>query len=392
MTDIPYNPFARDFYINPRPVYRRLRDEAPVYWAKESNLWALSRYDDVRAALQNWRQFSNEAGDGSSGPAGALFKEYPHLLMFDPPRHTELRKILATLITPDRMLGLKNGVQSLVCDLLRPHEGQAQFDLTVDFAQSLPPFVIADLLGISREHAPALMDAVDRLADYNQPDIATATAAAIGDLRDFYVDYFRHRASRPAGDDIVWRLMEAGDAGLLSKNETIGFAILVTIAGGETTTKMIGNMAMLLFKNPEQRSLLVQSPSLMRGAVEEALRYAGSTHMLTRTLTEDLQMHGQSMRAGDTVAMIFNSANNDERKFEDPDRFDIQRDIKGSHLAFGGGVHACIGAPLARLELSVAMEELLKRWPNYALDEDNLERHYNPFVFGYKKLPLLTAG
>lgn len=386
--EVLYNPFNPKFYDNPRPIYRRLRDEAPAYWSEPANLWALSRYEDVKAALLNWRVFSSEAGHGSSGPAGELFKEYPHLLMFDPPRHSDLRRVLSGLLTPQRMHDLKDAVRELVCNLLDPFVGEKGFDLTDDFAGHLPPLVIADLLGIPRADAPLLMRAVDKLADYSNPNIMQATLEAVHELRDYYADYFRERRKRPAGDDIVWHLLEAVRAGVLAENEALGFAILVTIAGGETTIKMITNLALLLYRNPDQRALLVAEPELTRNTVEEGLRYAGSTHMLTRTLTEDVELHGQTMRKGDTVALIFSAANQDERKFADPDRFDIRRKLRGDHLAFGGGVHACLGAPLARLELTVAFEEMLKRWPQFEIDETGLERHMNPYVTGYRKMPM----
>lgn len=386
-TDIPYNPFLRDFYVDPRPVYRRLRDEAPVYWAKDCNLWVLSRYDDVRAGLLNWKVFSNEAGSGSNGEVGEVFQQAPNLLMFDPPRHTHLRKIIARLITPQRMMGLKDYIRTRVNELLDPLEGEAEFDLTQDFADPLPTRVIADLLGIPQEDAPMLMKAVDKLADHGPGNVEKRTAEALTELCDYYSAYFRERAKRPAGDDIVWHLMEASRSGLLSDAETLGFAILVTIAGGETTTKMIGNMALALFDHPDQKALLAEAPDLTRNAIEESLRYNSSTHMLTRTLTEDFTLHGQTMRAGDSVAMIFNSANNDERKFADPDQYDIRRVIRGDHLAFGAGVHACLGAPLARLELTVAFEEIMRRWPNFQLDKERMVRYFNPFTSGFRHMP-----
>ncbi len=190
--------------------------------------------------------------------------------MFDPPRHTDLRKVLATLITPDRMLSLKDATHARVRDLLTPLQDVHSFDITRDFAEHLPPMIIADLLGVPSEHVPLLMRAVDKLADYNQPDIMTATKEAIYELRDFYVAFFKERRKRPPGDDIVWRLLEASDSGLLAENETVGFAILVTIAGGETTTKMIGNMAKLLLHHPDQRRMLVEAPNLVKSAVEES--------------------------------------------------------------------------------------------------------------------------
>jgi cytochrome P450 len=388
---ICYNPFAAGFYENPRPVYQRLRDEDPVHWSPECNFWVLSRYDDVRAAVLNWKVYSNEAGAGSTGEVGVFFKDYPSPLMFDPPRHTGMRRVLATLITPQRMHALREPIREMVRALLDPLAGADGFDLTRDFAEVLPSLVIADLLGVPRADAPVLMQAVEKMADFGQPDIGRATAEAICSLRDYYQEYFRLRAKLAPGDDIIWHLVEAVRDGILAENEALGFAITVTIAGGETTTKMIGNMALLLCQHPEQRRLLVESPDLMRSAIEEALRHSGSTHMMTRTLTEDVVLHGHAMRCGETVALVFNAANNDERKFADPDAFDVRRVIKGDHVAFGAGVHACIGAPLARLEIAVSMEEILARWPNFSMGE-GAERYHNPFVSGFRKLPFITGA
>ena len=391
MDAISYNPFAEDFYADlekKRALYRCLRNEAPAHWDAQANMWVLSRYEDVRSALQNWKMFSSEAGGGSFGEAGEWYKEYPNLLMFDPPRHTRMRRILAGLITPDRMNGLAGQIREIVTDLLDSLDAHAGFDLTQDFATKVPSLVIADLLGIPREDAPILMAAVNKLADYHQADPETATREALSSMADYYTDFMNRRAKGEPGDDIIWHLLEGMRNGILERNEAIGYAILTTIAGGETTTHMIGHVAHLLYIHPDQRELLLESPELMRNAIEEALRFNSSTQMLTRTLTEDFTIHGQTMPAGDTVALIFNSANNDDRKYSDPDRFDIQREHKRDHLAFGGGVHACIGAPLARLELVIVLEELLKRWPRYELDLDKAVQHRNPFVTGWHSLPL----
>lgn len=383
---IVFNPYVRGFYDNPRPLYRRMRDESPVHWSPEIKFWALSRYDDVRDALRNWKVFS--VAQGTSGPGSEAFADYPHLLMLDPPRHTQLRKVANVLMAPDKLLALEDSIRAQTCEILDRHLDAGEMDLTEDFAALLPAQVINDLLGLPREDAPMLTDWVDTLADFGAPDKKGRMSSSIQKIRDYYVEKFHDRMNRPAGDDIVWHLMDGVRQGIMAENEAIGFGILFTIAGGETTTKLIGNMAWLLHQYPEQRELLLARPELMGNAIEETLRYDSTTHIQTRTLTEDFTLHGQTMKQGDIVALMFNSANNDERKFEDPDRFDITREPTGSLLAFGGGLHACLGAPLARLEIRVVFEELLKRWPRYGIHGERAVRYYNPFTRGYRHLPL----
>lgn len=380
-----FDPYQRGFYDNPRPLYKRLRDESPVHWSPEVGWWALSRYDDVKDALRNWKVFS--AASGTSGPDSIAFADYPFLLMLDPPRHTQLRRIATALLAPDKLLALEASVRAQTCEIFDRFRDSEEMDLTEDFAAILPAQIIQDILGLPREEAAMLTEWVDHLAESgdNQRE---RLQASIVNLRDYFVEKFRERRHRPAGDDIVWQLMDGVRQGLMEEREAIGFGIIFTIAGSETTTKMIGNMAWLLFQHPEQRQLLLARPDLITGAAEEALRYNSTTHIQTRTVKEDFTLHGQTMKAGDTVALLFNSANNDERKFDDPDRFDITREPTSDFLAFGAGIHACLGAPLARMEIRVAMEELLKRWPAYDILSDRCQRYFNPFTQGYRQLPL----
>jgi len=389
--DIVFNPLARDFYANPRPLYRRLRDEAPVFWSEQARFWALSRYDDVSAAARDWKRYSHAAGGGSSGDSGERFREFPFLLMFDPPRHTALRNWIRPLLSPARLLALEASVRALARELLAPFEGAAELDLTQDFAARLPALVIHDIVGLPREDAAMLTGWVDDLADHGHPEFPRSAARAINCIADYYVGKFAERRGRPAGDDLLWHLVEAVENGVMPENEAVGFGLLMTIAGAETTTKMIGNTAVVLQQHPDQRALLLERPELLPNAIEEALRYNSTTHIMTRTLTTDVELHGRTMRAGDCVALLYNSANNDERRFADPDRFDITRDIQGRHIAFGGGIHACLGAPLARLEIRVAFEEILARWPGFTVHPERGERYFNPFTQGYRRLPMRLA-
>jgi cytochrome P450 len=307
----------------------------------------------------------------------------------DPPKHTRLRKVLSSILTPDKFLSMEASVRNRVTYLLAPFESATSMDLTEDFAAPLPPQVIADLLGIPQEDAPVLMEAVDLLADYGEGNLIERTKAALDQLNRYYEDRFKIRSRQEPGTDIVWQLLASTENNILTHDEAVGFAVQLTIAGGETTTKLIGNMAWLLDKNPAQRALLLEQPELLPSAIEEALRYDSSTHMLTRILNEDIELHGQRMQKGQLVALVFNAANNDERKFDDPDKFDITRgNALRDHLAFAGGPHACLGAPLARLETRVAFEELLKRWPNFRIIESGIKRYFNPFTKGFRNLPI----
>ncbi|GAB3315170.1 cytochrome P450 [Haliea atlantica] len=389
---IEFNFYDPHFYDNPRPLYRRLRDESPCHWSDSTQCWVLSRYEDVRNAAHNWKVFSCAAGGGTSGDSGEYFAEYPNLLMMDPPKHTAMRNFIRPLLSPARLVAMEDIVRSTTRDLLAPFEGADSMDLTADFAEYLPALMVSEILGIPREDAAALNHLVDLLADGEQPNGEERAKTSIQKLSEYYDEALTQRESSPPGDDLLYHLLQAVKQGTMPRNEAIGFGIMLSIAGAETTTKMIGNMAILLQQNPDQRRLLLESPELMDGAIEEAMRYNSTTHIMTRTLTADYELHGQALREGQMVALLYNSANNDERQFEDPDRFDITRDNQGRHLGFGSGLHACLGAPLARLEIKVALQEILQRWPNFSVHPEQGKRYVGPFTQGYRFLPMQLKG
>lgn len=383
-----FNPFDPEFCANARPVHERLREEAPLFWSPASNAWVLSRYDDVRNVVLNWKVFSNAAGDGSVGEKGKFFHEYPILIMFDPPRHTELRRILAGHFAPAAMRELRDWTRAEIIRQFDALAGRHRIDLIADFAEMFPNQVIGRMMGLPPEDLRFLADCADAITDVLHPDFHANITRAFAEMSDYFDRFLTDRASRPAGPDISWRLVMAERDDEITRKEAIGFANILGLAGGETTTKMIGHAALALFHHPEQRAELVKSPELIPNAMEEALRYNSSTHTLNRTLKTDVELHGKTLAKGETVAILLNSANNDPRKFANPDAFNIHRRLRGGdHLAFGAGVHACLGAPLARMELVLIFEEMLKRWPNYRIDESAIVRRDGPVTQGYKALP-----
>jgi cytochrome P450 len=386
---VEYSPFDRDIVHNPFPAYRALRDEAPVYHNEQVGFWALSRYDDVVTAHLDTDVFSSANGVTIEG----IDQGMPFLIVKDPPEHTWHRKIAGRMFTPRRINALEPFIRTTAASLLDKVADADEFDLIENFSFRLPLDVISELIGIPetvREHVHSLSD---RLAARDETGMVTEDAALAGlELAQVFVDLVAERRRHP-GNDVITTLMNTevtdddGNTRSLDDNELANRFLELAFAGHETVAKLIPNGVIALSWYPDQRHELAADPGLMPNAVEEMLRWDPPSHYQGRWTTRDVELHGTVIPAGQRVILITASAVHDERKYPDPELFDIHRDID-RHVSFGFGRHLCLGAALARLETRVAFEELLKRFPDFTFDETGVERAYSSNVRGLARLPL----
>jgi cytochrome P450 len=386
-----YDPFDWETAHNPYPVYRWLRDEAPVYYNERLGFWALSRYDDVVAAHLNTDDFSSAHGVTIEG----MEKDAPFLIVKDPPEHTAHRKIVGRLFTPRRIAELEPFVRRTAAGLLDRLRDADRFDVVEDFSFRLPLDVISELIGIPASVREQVHQLSDRIAV--RDDSVVMSDDAIGatlELAVLFTDLVRDRRARP-GDDVITMLMntpveeEDGSQRLLTDDELAGRFLELSFAGHETVAKLIPNGVVALAWFPDARRSLVADPSLMPNAVEEMLRWDPPSHYQGRWTARDVEVRGTVIPAEQRVILVTGSAVHDERKYPEPDLFDIRRDID-RHVSFGFGRHLCLGASLARLETRVAFEELLRRFPDFTIDETGAERHVSVNVRGLAKLPLVV--
>jgi cytochrome P450 len=385
-TAVEFDPYSYEIHEDPYPVYRRLRDEAPAYFNARRRFWTLSRYDDVRVASNDWRTFTSSQGITVEPLRKGI---EPHIIEMDPPRHTQLRALVSRAFTPNRITQLEDPIRARTRALIAPFAATGRVDVIADFAALLPMAVIGEMLGVPAADQDRLRYSADALL-HREPDTDELTPAGIEGAATLY-RYFdaliRDRRQQP-GDDLVSVLVAAEEQGhALTHSELLGFCFLLIIAGNETTTKLLGNAVFWLAENPDQRAAVAQDPTLVAGAVEETLRYDGSTQAMARCLTHDVELHGEQLHAGTKVLLLFGSANRDERRWPDADRFDVRRDTAG-HFAFGHGIHHCLGAALARLEARVALEELLPVLGDYEVDKERSRRVHSGNVRGFASLPL----
>jgi cytochrome P450 len=352
-----YDPARKDFAERAIEIYRTLRDEHPVYRNEQRGTWALSRYEDVRRAAADTETFSSERTSIAMGLR-------PMIQQLDPPRHDALRNLLWRAFTPTRVAAMEPRMRELAGGLIDDFADRGRCDLLHEFASQLPSLVIGELIGIPPERRKAFLQWTEALITANP-----GRARAVNPSAPIYEEFGklleeRRRAPR---DDLMSALIEAElDGQRLSEEELLGFCFLLVVGGNDTTTNLIANGAVLLARHPAQRDELIRDPALIPGAVEEMLRYDSPTQALPRKATRDIELHGCTIRTGEEVSLVWGAGNHDERRFADPERFDIHRP-DNRHLALGHGVHFCMGSHLARLEGRVAFEELLRRIPDYGL-------------------------
>ena len=393
--ELYYDPYDIEIDSNPYPVWKRMREEAPLYHNEKYNFYALSRYEDVARELPNFETY--RSGRGTT--ADILFNNIevpPGILLFeDPPLHDLHRRLLSRVFTPRRMLSVESLVRGFCVRELDPLIGAGGFDFIADLGAMMPMRTIGYLLGIPEEDQESIRDrsvANIEMSKGRQP--GEVNRNLVEDTIVLFAEYIEWRANHPS-DDLMTELLQAeidepdGIRRPLSRTEVLAYTAMIAGAGNETTARLIGFMGQLLSDHPDQRRELVANPSLIPGAIEETLRYEPPSPVQARYVAHDAEHYGQVVPEGSFMLLLNGSANRDEHRFTDPDRFDIHR--QGSHLSFGQGLHFCLGSALARLEARVAFEEVLKRWPDWEVDYANAERAHTASVRGWARLPVITA-
>jgi cytochrome P450 len=389
-----YDPYDVEIDHDPYPTYRRLRDEAPLYYNERFDFWGLSRFDDVEDAVRDAKRLSSAKGDilevvkaAPTMPPGVFINE-------DAPLHSIHRALVSRAFTPRRMRALEDKVRAFCVACLEPLEGGDRFDFVVDLGAELPLRTIGMLVGIPDSEQQAVRANAQRVIK-NRPGEPLPVDKDKYFDGDLFADYVTWREKNPS-DDLVTELLAVefedtdGSTRRLSTAELLIFVAVLAGAGVETTGRLFGWMGKVLAEHPDQRAELAKDRDLIPNAVDELLRYEPPGPHVARYVTEDLTYYGQTVPAGSTMLLMLASANRDERRFGDPDRFDIHRQI-GHHLTFGQGPHFCLGANLTRLQGRVALEEVLARWPEWEVDLENARRTRSSTVRGWDAMPAVVG-
>jgi cytochrome P450 len=393
MSDVYYDPYDREIDADPYPVYTRLREEAPLYYNEEHDFYAVSRFEDVQRGLLDRQIFSSARGSVLEF-IKANIEIPPGIVIFeDPPLHDVHRGLLSRVFTPKKMLALEEKVRGFCGQVLDPLIGAGRLDFVADLGEQIPMRTIGMLLGVPESDQEEARDRANASLRTDPGKPMEVSADNIGHA-DFFSDYIDWRTTHPS-DDLMSELLfvefedEHGTTRKLTRDEVLMYVSVVSGAGNETTNRLIGWMGKVLAEHPDQRRELVEDRSLVANAIEELLRFEPPTPHVARYVAHDVEVHDQTMPAGSAMICLTGSANRDGDKFQDPDRFDIHRDI-GQHLTFGYGIHFCLGAALARMEGRVTLDEVLKRFPRWEVDWDNMRRAPTSTVRGWESLPVIT--
>lgn len=361
---VDYDPLAFSVHPDPYSVYRVMRDRYPVYRDEDRGFWALTRFADVQSAARDWQTFSStphvdiDETPDLVGPG--------NFLDYDPPKHDIFRKVVSGRFAPKEIYALEPLVRTVVADLLDALRDREDPDLARDLAWPLPPRVVLYFLGFPEPDHPWLRTTFEQML-LREPGSRALPAAAV-DAHEAFRAYLRdlRLSGRASTNTALGDVFAAVEAGTITADESIGYVFLLFLAGMETTVGVVSNAAYLLGRQPEQRAQLINGVVSPAQAIEEVLRYEAPVQYLARSAMRPVVLHDVEIPAGGRVLLVWAAANRDERNWDDPDRFDITRP-PSRHVAFGEGIHFCLGAPLARLEARIAVAELLERFPDYNL-------------------------
>lgn len=397
---------SAEFLANPYPVYDQMRSSDPVHWSEQNSYWVLTRFADIIALIPSDQLSSNRiVAHSDRMPAAVKEKFRPFftavsswMLMVDPPDHTRLRGLVNKAFTPGVVANMQSLIQELVDDMLTRVQEQGRMDVITDLANPLPAIVIAELLGVPRQDQQQFKDWSD--------DITKALSGIDGarskeELFSLYAiaqnsilalsSYFKERVDElrlNPRENLLSALAHAEEQGdRLTENELFANCVLLMMAGHETTTNLIANGILALLRNPAQKETLTRNPELIVSAVEELLRYDSPVQKMARIALADMEVAGKQIKQGDLVCFGFGAANRDPEQFPLPRQLDLARK-PNRHLAFGHGLHYCVGAALARLEGQIAVNTVVRRLPNLRLETENLEWHRNFTLRGLKSLPV----
>jgi len=391
--DAYYDPYDVGIYTDPHPAFRRLQEVAPLYRNEKYDFYAVSRYDDVERGFIDSQTYISGRGVILEVIKANIQMPPGTLIMEDPPVHTVRRSLLSRVFTPRKMAALESRIREFCARSLDPLVGAGRFDFVADLGAQMPMRTIGMLLGIPEQDQEAIRDRDDAAlrTDAGKP-MRYSQLLLSGEI---YSEYIEWRAHHPS-DDLMTELLQAefkdetGTVRRLTRNEILTYVNVIAGAGNETTNRLIGWIGKVLGDHPDQRRELAENRSLIPNAIEEILRYESPALQVARYVARDVELYGQTVPQGSVMLFLVGSANRDDRRFPRADQFDIHRQIV-QHLTFGYGAHFCLGAALARLEGRVALDEVLKRFPEWEVDRDGAKLASTSTVRGWETLPVFTS-
>jgi len=392
---VVFDPFSEEFFNNPFEIYRRMREDAPLYYDEKEDFYALTRHEDVSAAFKDFESYSSARGCDLAMVRRGISPAQKSIIFMDPPEHRHMRSLLNKAFTPRAIQSQRETVIETIDKYLGAADPDS-FDVVQDFSGPFPVEVITRMAGVPEEYRQQVRHWIDTSLHHEpgQIEITEAGMQANIDTAMYYFGLVQERRENPQ-EDMISRLIAAeipgedGQPRKLDDIEITGFATLLGGAGAETVTKLLGNAAVIFARHPDQWQKLLDDPSKIPGAVEELLRYEGPVQYNVRYSLKEAHVSGGVIPPGKPVFLIGAAANRDPDAFTDADTFDIERDqTEAQHLGLGYGIHSCLGAALARMESKIALEKLLDFMPRYEVNWDSLRRVHMQNVAGWENVPV----